>query len=184
MFSRYSWAVLQFDLVPQSYPRSPLHTCDWLRQWPMYSAMGPEKTVHSGPVCRCAAGSGAVFKWIINRWDISEWSSPLTNSNSNNYCLTQSVFCCLLSGLSIGDSPGRQPIGIVLTVVGVVVLDFCADASEGPIRAYLLDVADTEEQDMALNIHAFSAGKAHRPQRLSLCLGKYLYIVHMCTNKF
>lgn len=40
-------------------------------------------------------------------------------------------------------------------------LDFSADASEGPIRAYLLDVADTEEQDMALNIHAFSAGKTH-----------------------
>lgn len=38
-------------------------------------------------------------------------------------------------------------------------LDFSADASEGPIRAYLLDVADTEEQDMALNIHAFSAGR-------------------------
>lgn len=63
-----------------------------------------------------------------------------------------------LIGLSVGDSPSSQPIGIVLTVVGVVVLDFCADASEGPIRAYLLDVADTEEQDMALNIHAFSAG--------------------------
>ncbi|XP_074509874.1 solute carrier family 45 member 4-like isoform X2 [Sebastes fasciatus] len=61
-------------------------------------------------------------------------------------------------GLSVGDSPGSQPIGIVLTMVGVVVLDFSADASEGPIRAYLLDVADTDEQDMALNIHAFSAG--------------------------
>ncbi|XP_028436012.1 solute carrier family 45 member 4 isoform X3 [Perca flavescens] len=63
-----------------------------------------------------------------------------------------------LIGLSVGDSPSSQPIGIVLTIVGVVVLDFCADASEGPIRAYLLDVADTDEQDMALNIHAFSAG--------------------------
>ncbi|XP_035386559.1 solute carrier family 45 member 4 isoform X2 [Electrophorus electricus] len=63
-----------------------------------------------------------------------------------------------LMGLAAGDVPGNQPIGIVLTVLGVVVLDFCADASEGPIRAYLLDVADTEEQDMALNIHAFSAG--------------------------
>lgn len=58
----------------------------------------------------------------------------------------------------MGDQPGRQPIGIILSVLGVVVLDFCADASEGPIRAYLLDVADTEEQDMALNIHAASAG--------------------------
>ncbi|XP_029308129.1 solute carrier family 45 member 4-like [Cottoperca gobio] len=63
-----------------------------------------------------------------------------------------------LIGLSVGDSPSNQPIGIVLTVLGVVVLDFSADASEGPIRAYLLDVADTDEQDMALNIHAFSAG--------------------------
>ncbi|XP_035536871.1 solute carrier family 45 member 4 [Morone saxatilis] len=63
-----------------------------------------------------------------------------------------------LIGLSMGDEKGKQPIGIVLTVLGVVVLDFSADATEGPIRAYLLDVADTEEQDMALNIHAASAG--------------------------
>lgn len=61
-------------------------------------------------------------------------------------------------GLALGDVPTRQPIGIVLTVLGVVVLDFSADATEGPIRAYLLDVVDSEEQDMALNIHAFSAG--------------------------
>ncbi|XP_026782589.3 solute carrier family 45 member 4 [Pangasianodon hypophthalmus] len=63
-----------------------------------------------------------------------------------------------LMGLTAGDVPGDQPIGIILTVVGVVVLDFCADALDGPIRAYLLDIADGEEQDMALNIHAFSAG--------------------------
>lgn len=69
------------------------------------------------------------------------------------------MWCDVLSGLSVGDSPNSQPIGIILTVVGVVVLDFCADASDGPIIAYLLDVADTEDQDMALNIHAFSAGK-------------------------
>lgn len=61
-------------------------------------------------------------------------------------------------GLALGDVSNRQPIGIVLTVLGVVVLDFSADATEGPIRAYLLDVVDSEEQDMALNIHAFSAG--------------------------
>ncbi|XP_034030805.1 solute carrier family 45 member 4-like [Thalassophryne amazonica] len=61
-------------------------------------------------------------------------------------------------GLSVGDTPSNQRIGIILTVVGVVVLDFAADAADGPIRAYLLDVAHTEEQDIALNIHAFSAG--------------------------
>lgn len=78
----------------------------------------------------------------------------------------------LCPGLALGDVPNRQPIGIVLTVLGVVVLDFSADATEGPIRAYLLDVVDSEEQDMALNIHAFSAGKAHaRPKvgGLDLC---------------
>lgn len=63
--------------------------------------------------------------------------------------------------MTAGDVPGNQPIGIILTVVGVVVLDFCADALDGPIRAYLLDIADGEEQDMALNIHAFSAGNVH-----------------------
>lgn len=67
--------------------------------------------------------------------------------------------CHFSPGLAIGDVPNKQPIGIVLTVLGVVVLDFCADATEGPIRAYLLDVVDSEEQDMALNIHAFSAGR-------------------------
>lgn len=82
--------------------------------------------------------------------------------------------CVLPAGLSISDRAGSQPIGIVLTIIGVVVLDFCADSSEGPIRAYLLDVADAEEQDMALNIHAFSAGKTpkthrHVRQRSSVC---------------
>lgn len=74
-----------------------------------------------------------------------------------------SVYICIIPGLSVGDSPDSQTIGIILTVLGVVVLDFSADASEGPIRSYLLDVADTEEQDMALNIHAFSAGRTQQP---------------------
>lgn len=73
--------------------------------------------------------------------------------------LESDCFPMLCLGLALGDVPNRQPIGIVLTVLGVVVLDFSADATEGPIRAYLLDVVDSEEQDMALNIHAFSAGK-------------------------
>ncbi len=88
------------------------------------------------------------------------------------------IFCDVLLGLSVGDSPGSQPIGIVLTVVGVVVLDFCADASEGPIRAYLLDVADTEEQDVALNIHAFSAGNSMDSNSLK---NVYIYICDSIT---
>lgn len=68
VLSRSSWAILQFDMVPQSYPGSRPNACHWLSQWPLYSAVGPEKTLHSGPVCRCAARCGAVLKRIINRW--------------------------------------------------------------------------------------------------------------------
>ncbi|XP_061425005.1 LOW QUALITY PROTEIN: solute carrier family 45 member 4-like [Lethenteron reissneri] len=61
-------------------------------------------------------------------------------------------------GRLLGDGNGDNLYGIVLSILGVVMLDFCADASEGPIRAYLLDVVESEEQDTALNIHSFSAG--------------------------
>uniref|UniRef100_A0A8C4QXV2 Solute carrier family 45 member 4 n=1 Tax=Eptatretus burgeri TaxID=7764 RepID=A0A8C4QXV2_EPTBU len=48
--------------------------------------------------------------------------------------------------------------GLVFTVFGVVLMDFCADSTESPIRAYLLDIAQSEDQEMALNIHAGAAG--------------------------
>lgn len=126
----------------------------------MYPVVGSEEAVHPGSLCGCAAGGGAVFKWIINRWVRCRRVSEQLLITLQLPLFVYVTACAVSpSGLSIGDRPGSQPLGIILTIVGVVVLDFCADASEGPIRAYLLDVADTEEQDMALNIHAFSAGK-------------------------
>lgn len=92
--------------------------------------------------------------------------------------------CGLLLGLSISDSPNSQPVGIVLTVVGVVVLDFCADASEGPIVAYLLDVADAEEQDMALNIHGLSAGKTCTFSILYVYMHNKLQNIGCCMHHF
>ncbi|XP_014352753.2 solute carrier family 45 member 4-like [Latimeria chalumnae] len=71
------------------------------------------------------------------------------------HCLIVVYF---LLGFAFGDHPDRQPIGIILTVVGVTVLDFCADATEGPIHAYLLDVAENEERGTGLNIHALATG--------------------------
>lgn len=125
----------------------------------MRSALGPEKTIYPGPECGFAAGTSTLFKWIINRWvELFRGGDHFQRPLFNSIVMYVLVF---FSGLSFGDSLGSQPFGIVITVLGVVVLDFCADASEGPIRAYLLDVADIEEQDMALNIHAFSAGKTH-----------------------
>lgn len=37
-------------------------------------------------------------------------------------------------------------------------LDFSADSSDSPLRALLLDVCNTEDQDTGLNIHAFLGG--------------------------
>ncbi|XP_044028675.1 solute carrier family 45 member 4 isoform X2 [Siniperca chuatsi] len=140
---RSSRAVLQFDVVPQSGPRPHIHSSDRLGQRPLHSAMGQEEAVHPGSLYRNTDRSGTVSEWIADR---------------QKHTLSSSIGGLGHKCLSMGDEKGKQPIGIVLTVLGVVVLDFCADATEGPIRAYLLDVADTEEQDMALNIHAASAG--------------------------
>lgn len=130
--------------------------------------MGSQEAVHPGPLRGRAAGGGAVLEWIINRWVTVCRVSEQPQGNPD---LRPMACAAPPSGLSIGDRPGSQPLGIVLTIVGVVVLDFCADASEGPIRAYLLDVADAEEQDMALNIHAFSAGKTpNTPKPARQCL--------------
>nr|XP_057902522.1 solute carrier family 45 member 4 isoform X2 [Doryrhamphus excisus] len=136
-----SGAVQQPDVVPESRPGPDLHATDRLSQRPLLAALGPAEALHPGSVHRNADRSGALPEWLADGNRHDNLSSTLRHD-----------------GLSLGDVPGRQPIGIVLTVLGVVVLDFCADATEGPIRAYLLDVADTEEQDMALNIHAASAG--------------------------
>lgn len=122
--------------------------------------MGSQETLHPGPLRGRAAGGGALLEWIIDRWVTVQSQRPAADEPLTRLCAAAPA------GLSIGDRPGSQPLGIVLTIVGVVVLDFCADASEGPIRAYLLDVADAEEQDMALNIHACSAGETpntHKP---------------------
>uniref|UniRef100_A0A3B3ZD52 Uncharacterized protein n=1 Tax=Periophthalmus magnuspinnatus TaxID=409849 RepID=A0A3B3ZD52_9GOBI len=88
--------------------------------------------------------------------------TPLIGSTSDRCTLRwgrrRPFILALCVGVLLGVALFLNGALIALTVIGVIVLDFCADAADGPIRAYLLDVADTEEQDMALNIHAFSAG--------------------------
>jgi len=40
----------------------------------------------------------------------------------------------------------------------VTILDFSADSCDSPLRAFLIDVCNTEDQDTGLNIHAFLGG--------------------------
>lgn len=58
-------------------------------------------------------------------------------------------------GEFLGDNFEKVPIyGIVFTVVGVLFLDFFADSADNPLKGFLLDVCNSDDQDTALNIHA------------------------------
>lgn len=71
----------------------------------------------------------------------------------------------MLNGRDIGgalaDTASDHKWGIVLTVCGVVLMDFSADSADNPSHAYMMDVCSPEDQDRGLNIHALLAGKAH-----------------------
>lgn len=68
----------------------------------------------------------------------------------------------VLNGRDIGgllaDTALNHKWGIVLTVCGVVLMDFSADSADNPSHAYMMDVCSPEDQDRGLNIHALLAG--------------------------
>ena len=69
----------------------------------------------------------------------------------------------LLNGRDIGtaraDTASDHKWGILLTVCGVVLMDFSADSADNPSHAYMMDVCSPADQDRGLNIHALLAGK-------------------------
>ncbi|XP_013359586.1 PREDICTED: proton-associated sugar transporter A [Chinchilla lanigera] len=68
----------------------------------------------------------------------------------------------LLNGRDIGaalaDTAASHKWGILLTVCGVVLMDFSADSADNPSHAYMMDVCGPADQDRGLNIHALLAG--------------------------
>lgn len=70
----------------------------------------------------------------------------------------------VLNGRDIGSALADTTIdhkwGIVLTVCGVVLMDFSADSADNPSHAYMMDVCSPEDQDRGLNIHALLAGSS------------------------
>lgn len=63
-------------------------------------------------------------------------------------------------GAALADSPGDHRWGILLTVCGVVLMDFSADSADNPSHAYMMDVCGPADQDRGLNIHALLAGQS------------------------
>ncbi|XP_002737511.1 membrane-associated transporter protein-like [Saccoglossus kowalevskii] len=68
----------------------------------------------------------------------------------------------LLNGNDIGKAITElqtdNVASIVLTIVGVVMLDFCADSSDSPARAYMIDVCNSDDLEKGLNLHAMLGG--------------------------
>ncbi|KAM3878217.1 proton-associated sugar transporter A [Diretmus argenteus] len=68
----------------------------------------------------------------------------------------------VLNGRDIGgalaDTASNHKWGIILTICGVVLMDFSADSADNPSHAYMMDVCSPEDQDRGLNIHALLAG--------------------------
>ncbi|XP_057564039.1 membrane-associated transporter protein [Hippopotamus amphibius kiboko] len=55
--------------------------------------------------------------------------------------------------------PRRKPIwAISITMIGVVLFDFAADFTDGPIKAYLFDVCTYEDKERGLHYHALFTG--------------------------
>ncbi|XP_062842558.1 proton-associated sugar transporter A [Trichomycterus rosablanca] len=61
-------------------------------------------------------------------------------------------------GSAVADTAVNHKWGIVLTVCGVVLMDFSADSADNPSHAYMMDLCSPEDQDRGLNIHALLAG--------------------------
>lgn len=61
-------------------------------------------------------------------------------------------------GGAVADTASNHKWGIILTVCGVVLMDFSADSADNPSHAYMMDVCCPEDQDRGLNIHALLAG--------------------------
>lgn len=63
-------------------------------------------------------------------------------------------------GAALADSADDHRWGILLTVCGVVLMDFSADSADSPSHAYMMDVCGPADQDRGLNIHALLAGRS------------------------
>uniref|UniRef100_A0A8D1AGB0 Proton-associated sugar transporter A n=1 Tax=Sus scrofa TaxID=9823 RepID=A0A8D1AGB0_PIG len=61
-------------------------------------------------------------------------------------------------GAALADTASDHKWGILLTVCGVVLMDFSADSADNPSHAYMMDVCSPADQDRGLNIHALLAG--------------------------
>ncbi|KAK2492664.1 hypothetical protein MC885_021512 [Smutsia gigantea] len=122
---------------------------------PMYLKVWKETPLHSCPGYRVSRRQS----WAAGGWRWSAFPPGDLVSLSPGALLGLSL---LLNGRDIGtalaDTAGNHKWGILLTVCGVVLMDFSADSADNPSHAYMMDVCSPADQDRGLNIHALLAG--------------------------
>ncbi len=65
----------------------------------------------------------------------------------------------------------------------MTILDFSADSCDSPLRAFLIDVCNTEDQDTGLNIHAFLGGNLKDRLAFRLISLYQIAISHLKRNR-
>ena len=126
-----------------------LESVDWLLSntstrftfWRLLLCLGPKKTFHFDPLSWNDIGytSFKIFTFLQCTYVLFLNTAIVDLSNFT------SVGLILVPhgtdfGVALGDKPTEKPtMGILLTVLGTVLLDFDADACQSPARAYMLD---------------------------------------------
>ena len=74
------------------------------------------------------------------------------------FILTLSLSAFVGLALILNESFFGEWSAVILVGVGMTLLDFSVDSCDTPLRAFLLDTCNPDDQDLAFNIHAFLSG--------------------------
>lgn len=83
----------------------------------------------------------------------------LTTTVDSNYSILEGSAAALQSyDEQAGPTPSNYKYATILTIIGLVLLDFDADTCQTPARTYLLDMCIPEDQPKALTMFTLFAG--------------------------
>ncbi|XP_065368550.1 proton-associated sugar transporter A [Calliphora vicina] len=82
----------------------------------------------------------------------------VTAAIASNFSIADGSVAALLSPEQEGPSPSNYKYATILTIIGLVLLDFDADTCQTPARTYLLDMCIPEDQPKALTMFTLFAG--------------------------
>lgn len=91
-------------------------------------------------------------------YNMTSYLYNVTTDIATNFTITEGSVAALLSSEQTGPSASNYKYATILTILGLVLLDFDADTCQTPARTYLLDMCIPEEQPKALTMFTLFAG--------------------------